>query len=290
MNQGGWKLMRACTVYFYLLTFTLLLAGCASTPQAPEVFREASAEELVQLLEARASAIQTMKGLFKVQVKGPGISFAQRVQAALFFQRPQALRLQGFTPFGGELFEFVLDDGRYRLRIHSSGQHYAGPVAELDRSRDISRPFRLSLLAMTCVVGIAPVRKDTPVQLVEEGARYHLDVFAPGAKEQGGEPKLIRRIWFERRTLQVTQEERFTPTGELDAKLQCEDFRPVTPASQEETSPSAALSQNTLVRPFRITAEDGQGEGALVMTFQEMIPNPSLTPKELGIEVVGSAS
>ena len=284
------KLFKFISFYFFILTLYLLVGGCATrVPEVPELFRDASADELVQLLEARASAIQTMKGLFKVQVKGPGLSFAKRVQGAIFFQRPQALRLQGFTPFGGELFEFVLDDGRYRLRIPSSGQRYAGPVAELDRSQDISRPFRLSLLAMTCVVGIAPVPQGAPVQLAEEGARYRLDVFSSANREDGGEPKLSRRIWFERRTLQVTQEERLTPTGEVDAKLQCEDYRPLAAAGEQGTPQATAAShQDIFVRPFKITAEDAQGEGALVMTFEEMIPNPSLTPKELGIEVVGA--
>lgn len=277
-------------VYACVIAVSFLAGGCAGVkPQAPEVFREATAEELVQLLEARASAIQTMKGLFRVQVKGPGLSFAQRVQAAVFYQRPQALRLQGFTPFGGELFEFVLQGNQYRLRIASTGRSFAGPIGELDRSRDISRPFRLSLLAMSGVVGIAPVPQNTPVRLVEDGARYRLDVLAVTSKESGAEQMVTRRIWFERRTLQVIEEDRYTPSGELDAKMECEDFRPMTPADEQGTAATSAPgSQNVPVRPFKITAEDGSGEGALIMTFQEMVPNPFLTPKELGSDLVGA--
>ena len=276
---------------FGIVTLFLLLGACATkVPEVPELFREATAEELVQLLEARASAIQSMKGLFKVQVKGPGLSFAKRVQAAIYYQRPQALRLQGFTPFGGELFEFVLNEGRYRLRIASNGQRYAGPVSELDRSQDISRPFRLSLLAMTCVVGIAPVPPGVQVKLIEEGARYRLDVYSSTTGADGGEPKPARRIWFERRTLQTTQEERLTSSGEVDAKVQCEDFRPLPAAAEESAQGGTVPAPNSLVRPFKVTAEDAQGEGALVMTFEEMIPNPALTPKELGIEIVGAVS
>ena len=277
-------------VYACAIALSFLAGGCVGVkPEAPEVFREASVEELVQLLEARASAIQTMKGLFRVHVKGPGLSFAQRVQAAVFFQRPQALRLQGFTPFGGELFEFVLQGNQYRLRIASTGRSFAGPIGELDRSRDISRPFRLSLLAMTGVVGIAPVPQNASVRVVEEGARYRLDVLASASKEGGAEPMVTRRIWFERRTLQVIEEDRYTPTGELDARMECEDFRPMTAAGEEgSAAASSPGSQNVLVRPFKITAEDGNGEGALVMTFQEMVPNPSLTPKELGSDLVGA--
>jgi hypothetical protein len=244
-----------------LLPFTL--PGCAWFAPAPEeVLREATAEELVALLEQRAALIQSMKGLFKVQVRGPGLIFAQRVQGAMYFQRPRALRLQGFTPFGGELFEFVLGGDRYLLRLPSTGESRSGTLAELDRSADLARPFRLSLFAISGVVGIAPVPKESRVDLVEDGARYRLDVLA------GASP--MRRLWFERQTFQVVQEERLTPLGQVDARLRCEDFRPV---------PSQA--EGTLVKPFKITAEDGQGEGSLILTFQEVIPNPSLTPRDL---------
>jgi hypothetical protein len=276
--------LAVCSVHWFL-------GGCAVMTRPPEALREASPQELLQLLEARASAIQTMKGLFRVQVKGPGLSFAQRVQAAVFFQKPQALRLQGFTPFGGELFEFVLGEGRYRLNIPSTGQSFAGPVSELDRSRNASRPFRLSLLAMTGIVGIAPVPPEMPIRLAEEGERYRLDVFTSDSSQAGDVLYLHRRIWFERRNLEVIQEERYTASGGLDARLLCDDFRPVGTGAEDEAGPPAGRpSSRDLIRPFKITAEDGQGEGALVMTFQELIPNPALSPKELGVVMAGAAS
>lgn len=262
----------------------VVLAGCAALPSAPEEpLKEATAEQLVQLLEERESAIQTMKGLFKVQVKGPGLPFSQRVQGAVFYRRPQAMRLQAFTPFGGELFEFVLGDDRYRLRIPSMGQHLSGPVAELDRVGDLRRPFRLSLLAMSGAVGIASVPKTARVQLFEDGGRYRLDVHERGQAGETEDQPATRRIWFERRSLQVVQEERLTGTGEIDATLQCEDFRPVGEGNREgESLPPAAPTATAMLRPFKITAEDGQGQGWLVLTFQEMIPNPPLTSVELG--------
>jgi hypothetical protein len=224
-----------------------------------------------------------LKGLFKVQVKGPGLPFSQRVQGAVFFRRPQALRLQGFTPFGGELFEFVLGDDRYRLRIPPMGQHLSGSLAELDRAGDLRSPFRLSLLAMSGAVGIAPVPKTATVQLSEDGGRYRLDVLAPGLSGGPEEGRITRRIWFERRALQVVQEERLTAAGEIDATLQCEDFRPVGEGTPEGLPQSPAAQPGELiVRPFKITAEDGQGRGWLVLTFQEMIPNPPLTTGDLG--------
>jgi len=288
-RKGKSKKEKVKSGSFFTFAFCLLpfaFSGCALiTPAPEEILKEATADQLVAVLEERAAAIQTLKGLFKVQVRGPGLPFAHRVQGAVFFQRPQALRLQGFTPFGGELFEFVLGADRYRLRIPSMGQDLAGTVAELDRSGDLARPFRLSLFAMTGAAGIAPVTKGAHVRLVEEGARYRLDVSPPGEVERTGEVWPARRLWFERRLLQVVQEERLTPSGEVDATIQCEDFRPVGRIVEEgEAEPDLASlrSDDTLVRPFKITAEDGRGQSSLVLTFQEMIPNPPLTPMDLG--------
>ena len=283
-QKGKVKRGSSLTFAFLLLPFTF--SGCVLiTPAPEEILKEATADQLMALLEERAAAIQTLKGLFKVQVRGPGLSFARRVQGAVFFERPQALRLQGFTPFGGELFEFVLGENRYRLRIPSMGQDQAGTVAELDQSVDLARPFRLSLFAMSGAVGIAPVTRGARVRLVEEGARYRLDVSLPEEVERTGGVWPARRLWFERRLLQVVQEERLTTTGEVDATIQCEDFRPVGRTVEEgeaEPDPASLRTDDTLVRPFKITAEDGRGQASLVLTFQEMIPNPTLTPMDLG--------
>jgi hypothetical protein len=240
------------------------------------------------MLEQRAGEIQSLKGLFRVQIKGPGIPFTQRVQGAVFFRRPQALRLQGFTPFGGELFEFVLAEDQFRLRIPSMGRSLEGKVGELNRSTDLARPFRLSVLAMTGVAGIAPVEKGAPIELFEDGSRYRLDVMRQDDGTGIARSGLARRIWFEREFLQVVREERFTESGDIDASIQCDDFRPMTSTAEDESvkEPAAAGPAATVdqvpVRPFKITAEDGQGQGSLVLTFQEMIPNPPLTRTELG--------
>jgi hypothetical protein len=136
---------------------------------------------------------------------------------------------------------------------------------------------------MSGAVGIAPVQKSATVQLSEDGERYRLDVLAPGLPGGPEEGRITRRIWFERHTLQVVQEERLTAAGEIDAVLQCEDFRSVVEGTPEGLpQPPAVQPGGLIVRPFKITAEDGQGRGWLVLTFQEMIPNPPLTPGDLG--------
>ncbi|MBI4400971.1 MAG: hypothetical protein HY581_05010 [Nitrospirae bacterium] len=273
------------TFTFYLLPFTFAMAGCAVWPWRVEPpLREATAEQLISLLQEREAAIQTMKGLFRAQIKGPGIPFAQRLEGAMYYRRPNALRLQGFTQLGGPLFELVLKEDVYRLRLAAEGQVYTGRVADLERKGKIGRPFQMSVLAMSGAVGIASVSKGETVRLSEDRDRYRLDVLAPGETGQSVPGRPVRRLWFERRSLQVVQEDRLSPTGEVEATVRFEDFRPV---DMPPTSVAASDGTGTMVRPmlkpFKITTQDGQGNGTVVVTFHEMVPNPTLKPDELGV-------
>src|SRR5881296_1216047 len=146
------------TFTFYLVTCYLGLAGCAVWPWRSEPpLREATAGQLTDLLREREAAIQTMKGLFRAQIKGPGIPIAQRLEGAMFYRRPNSLRLQGFDRLGSELFEFVLGEDLYRLRLPTMGKVYAGRPTELERMGEVGRPFQLSVWAMSGAVATAPV-------------------------------------------------------------------------------------------------------------------------------------
>ena len=92
----------------------------------------------------------------------------------------------------------------------------------------------------------------------------------------------VRRIWFERQSFQVVQEDRLTPAGEVEATMQLEDFRPVdvSPTGQPPSSLKSVMA-DPMVKPFKISMRDGQGQGALWLTFHEIVPNPSLKPEEL---------
>ncbi len=260
------------------------LAGCAGLLRHEEPpLQEATAEQLTQLLREREEVIQTMKGLFRAQIKGPGIPLAQRVEGALVYRRSSGLRLRGFNHVGGALFDFTLADDLYTL--HVPGRPVVtGRVVDLERMETLGRPLRLSLLAIGGAVGIASVAKDERVLLVEEEDRYRLDVWSSVATglSRGGGP--IRRIWFERRSLEVVQEDRLTEAGTLEATVRLEDFRPVDlPTRPAAASGPLAPMANAILKPFKIMTQDGQGQGTLQLTFHEIIPNPEIRPEELGL-------
>ena len=124
------------------------------------------------------------------------------------------------------------------------------------------------------MLGTGTIAKDETVALVEEGDRYRLEVFGPSS---AGAQLMRRRLWFERQTLLVVQEDRLTESGTVEATIQYEDFRSI---GQVEGISSADDSR--LLRPFKILLNDGKGQGSVEVTFHEMIPNQPLSTTDLG--------
>jgi hypothetical protein len=268
--------LRKAAHTFYLLLFTFYsLTGCAWFQLAPEVpLRQATAEQLTGMLQERETIIRTMKGLFRAQIKGPGVLVAQRVEGAMYYRRPGALRLQGFNQFGGKLFEFSRYRDLYRLDLPSEGKRFAGSVDELRRAK-IGRLMQLSQWAVNGVVGIDS-SNGARVALVEDGDRYRLDVF--DAAQEG---RVLRRLWFERRSLQMVQEERLLLNGDVEALMTFDDFRPI-PVAPAAASSSDALERAALM-PFKISVVDQVASGSVVLTFHEIVLNPALKPEELDL-------
>jgi len=289
-NRKKFKVQSHGHAYALLLfTFALLVSGCATraarnepTPDVP--LQAVTLERLMGLLQERETEIRTLKGLFGAQIVGPGIPGTQRVEGAIVYHRPDALRIRGFNRLGMRLFDLAVGEDRYTLRL-INGKVLAGNVTDLNRVEKIARPFRLSLLAMTGIIGTPSVAVNERAELKEEGERYRMDVFASG-KGMNGSDAAYRRIWFDRRTLQVVQEDRLTPTGEVEGRVQFDDFRPVNLSPAADPPPDSAVPIGTLpgksvLKPFVIRAEDSQGPSSIQLTFHEISPNMPLTAEEL---------
>jgi len=252
------------TIVVCIVTLTTL-SGCALFAPHQEVqLKHATVEELTELLSQQEAAIQTMKGLFSAKVRGGVIPIASRVEGALYYRRPNAMRLRGFTAIGGELFEFVQAGDQFRLRLPTMGRVLSGSPSDMSEMGKLARPFQLSVWAMGGLLGTGKITKDETVALMEEGDRYKLEVSGPSSN---GAQLIRRKLWFERQTLRVVREDRLTESGAIEATIQYEDFR--------------AIGDGHLLRPFQILLEDGKGQGSVQVTFHEMIPNQPVTAADL---------
>ncbi len=270
---------------FLLLPFYLGgIAGCAlfGAPDTVPLWR-ATADELTALLAEREAAIHTMKGLFSAKITGGMLPIGQRVEGTVFYQRPNALRLRGFNALGGELFEFVQSNDEYRLRVPSMGREVNGRSSEPEKMGQLARPFQLSVWAMSGVLGTGAIAPHERVVLTEDDDRYRLDVFeGSSSNTRDVSPILVRRIWFDRRNLQVVREERVSAQGDVEATLQFDDFRPVGQPMSQSASLDKEPTDRQLLRPFKIVMKDGRGQGNVQVTFYEIIPNMPIKPNELG--------
>jgi len=275
----GKRLQRLLCVLFLL---PLSLAACALFSAGPPPLRQATADELTGLLAEREAAIHTLKGLFSAKITGGILPIGQRVEGTVFYQRPNALRLRGFNALGGELFEFVQLNDAYKLRLPSMGREMNGRSSEPEKMGQLARHFQLSVWAMSGVLGTEAIAQHERVVLTEDDDRYRLDVFVGTLNPGEVAPIPVRRIWFERRNLQVVREERVSAQGDVDATLQFDDFRPIGQVVGPSTPLNGELSDRQLLRPFKIVMKDGRSQGNVQVTFYEIIPNIPIKPSELG--------
>ncbi len=267
-------IFRSTIPVLALSVATMTASGCAWFQRAPAVpLKEATAAQLTGQLHEREAGIRTMKGLFRAQLSGSGIPISQRVEGAIYYRRPEAMRLQLFNHLGGKLFEFRQNKTHYRLESPTEGKRYAGTLEEL-RQAKIGRILQLSRWAVGGVVGGDSSPGDSRAVLAEDGDRYRLDLFQPAA-----DGRMIRRLWFERHSLQLVQEERMRENGEVEASMTFEDYRDI-PAAPVAVAGKAA---RPTWMPFKVTVEDHVASGSMVLTFHEIVLNPALRPDEAGL-------
>ncbi len=268
-------------LFVVLLGPLVLSAGCALFgPKEEPPLKRVTVEDLITLLRQRDAAVHSMKGLFSAKVRGGLIPILSRVEGTVYYRRPNALRMKGFTPFGGELFEFVQTDERYRLRLPMEGKVYTGSQSDLKDQGNLARFSQLSTWAIGGLLGANALGKDETARLVLEGSRYRLDIYGMARGVGHSSRTLIRHLWFDHRLL-VVQEDRLGGDGEVEATIQYDDFRALDEggAASSQAIPDA---ETRSLRPFKISLEAGRGQGAVQVTFHELHQNQTITAEDLG--------
>jgi hypothetical protein len=249
-------------------------------PKEELSLKSVTAEELTTLLRKREASIQSMKGLFSAKVRGGLIPIASRIEGTICYRRPNALRLRGFTSFGNELFDFVQADDLYTLHLPFEGKTYAGRQSDMKDFGKLARFSRLSVWVVGGVLGTNSIAKDEWVKVVEERGRYRLDVYASATAGTPPPHSPIRRVWFDRRLL-VVQEDWLGSSGEVEATIQYDDFRPLDDLGSRSAQTPGDQDARSF-RPFKISLEAGHGQGTVQVIFHEMQHNQVINAEDLG--------
>ena len=250
------------------LSAVLLLTGCRSGIPEPIVdlpLRQASAEELVTILNQRSGGIQSLRALLQLQARGKLIPIRRSMNMSLSYLRPSLIRLRGFDLFGRTLFDLTSDLTNFHVHLPTqnrvvTGTHptdLANPASETPSMR--KRVLRL-VTAISETVLAAPIADEHHVTLHEEGLHYRIDITA---ESHSTHP--IRQVWIERINLDVVKEAVFSDTGDLIITVEFDDYRVLGP-------------RRNIHYPFHMFIHDVATNSHYTLKFQEIIPNPEFSP------------
>ncbi|MEC4673021.1 MAG: hypothetical protein VST68_02415 [Nitrospirota bacterium] len=248
------------------------LTGCPSTPlPKPEpIFTPTySQEELLAALQAKEEAIVTLKGLFQAEIRGEGIPFAQSINGTVMYHRPNSLRLKGFSRFGNVLFDFLLKQNHFALRVEGEEVVYSGRISEFEEAKGAHLPIQLSFRALAVILGKVQLSDAEHVRFLENPDEYQFHVVPMHAKP-GSRALWTQQIHVDRRFIQVNQMDYIMQDGQVAVSILASDFRRVLDASPVQTQ--------TLLLPYSVKAENHNEKGKVSMKFLEMLANGPLAP------------
>ena len=260
------------------------LAACAgvSPPRSVPPEPSRTPEEVLAALHAREAGIDSLKGLFQADIRGAYLPFSRRIHGTLFYQRPHLIRVTGLTRAGGMVFDFLLREQSYTLRVADRRDVMVGRVADLHRLGDVGLPIRLSLRAVELLLGKSLEASPSPEIRVEGDAyRYIVSPAAfPSATVPDGRHDLFggrQHVWVDRYSAHIRAVEFRTLEEETRLALSASDFRPVPDGhngdGSREHRQGSHEQAGALALPFVIHATDSATSGSVELSFLELAAN-----------------
>src|SRR4029077_20441232 len=207
-------------------------------PQAKPVVRDATRDELLEKYNEIARVVKSVNAAVELKPTAGSrysgiIEEYHEVKAFLLAQRPAQIRVIGQAPvLGKTIFDMASDGETFRVWIPSKNKFLVGSVsAERISEKPIEnlRPHHL-LDALLW----PEIRKEEAVLFEEfndERARYYVLTVLRG----GYRTEILRKIWFDRRDMQVARLQEFGPRGVLQSDARFSDWEPLV-ADQEQTA------------------------------------------------------
>ncbi len=164
----------------------LLSSGCARPPRAPEALPPASPMEAAEVsailgeLSHQAESIRRYQGLLRVRGRGPDGGFDARL--AVFFERPERLRVELLSAFGGTRWSAIAS--REEITAYFPGKpgerHY---LREPDVADVVSRLLGLRLRSDDMIAALSgtgvSLESSSPPAGYRRGPRRFLELEAP---------------------------------------------------------------------------------------------------------------
>lgn len=242
------------------------LAGCAprtiTTVTQVEALttKEASLEEIMDLLHRRYKETSTVKALVQVEMMSGSPAKTQSFTAALFSELPKKIRLQGFDPLGRTLFDFLSPGEDFQLYLPDRRLLVKGTLSDME-SQWLDAPFRLGdLLEAVASAGAPFVDVSLLPALEKEEAHYILHLLIL----EGDTARLVKRFYLERQEFRVEREVIFDSRGSPMLSIRFGDFRKVGESW----------------RPYHVSLERMEEGTRLDVRFREVTVNAPFRPED----------
>lgn len=232
----------SCGCGGHVITKTTVTQGAAKP-----VARYATREELIARYNGIARAVQTLNATVELKPTAGSkysglIQEYHEVKAFLLAARPENIRVIGQVPvIGKTAFDMASDGETFRVSIPSKNKFLVGQVAA---GRVSEKPIEnLRPQHMLDAFLWPEIHKEEEVLFEEyndEAGRFYVLTVLRG----GYHTEILRKIWFDRADLQVSQLEDFAPYGILLSDIRFSDWRAVDASATPNPSPVAGTASN----------------------------------------------
>src|SRR5256885_12479986 len=280
--------MRRVKTCLVLATLAAISCGCGGrngvkghtelTPSQRPVAKDATREELLEAYNLVARSTRTLNATVELKPTAGSkysgvIDEYHEVKAFLLVARPAEIRVIGQAPvIGTTVFDMASDGDTFRVSIPSKKKFLVGPVAV---ERASSKPIEnLRPQHLLDALLWPEIRKEEAVTLREfndENARYYILTVLRG----GYQVEVLREIWFERSTLQVSRMLTFRPKGVLLSDVRLGDWQP---------SDAAASSTAAALFPRAIRIERPHDDYQLDLRVTKVIMNEEIPAERFKLE------
>lgn len=232
----------SCGCGGHVITKSTVTAGAARP-----VAKDATREELIDRYNGVARAVQSLNATVELKPTAGSkysglIQEYHEVKAFLLAERPENIRVIGQVPvIGKTAFDMASDGETFRVSIPSKNKFLVGQVAA---ARVSDKPIEnLRPQHMLGAFLWPEIRREEEVLFEEfndEAGRFYVLTVLRG----GYHTEILRKIWFDRADLQVSQLEDFAPHGVLLSDIHFSDWRAVDASATSSSSSPAGVASN----------------------------------------------
>ncbi|MDI6854758.1 MAG: hypothetical protein QME75_14280 [Deltaproteobacteria bacterium] len=233
----------------------LAVAGCRTVPPPTPVPRLASSEEVLSILKARQTGLDSFQAKGRLTLIAPGRSYSgtARLKGSL----PSTLRVDVLDFFGRSLLNFASDGQQVEVLFPRESKLFYGPATPANLAAFVPPGVTVDQ-ALKVVAGDLPLSSGEPAEYRYDAATesYLLTWRNPGGS-------LKEKLWVDSQSLHPVKEEWYGSDGKLTF--------------------TAELSEFAGNRPQQIIFKTTEPATELRLALQDMELNPSFNRADLRV-------